>query len=381
MTERDKILIADPDRCVRGFIKKTVTSHGFIAKDCPDAALIPDLPEAAECFLVFVNPDHPVHDRQTIVSGAIHLPSLPLVVVLTENEDMETAVTFLRNGAFDILPKPFTSNEVSRLVEQAMTVRNLERKNSELETRLSTTEKMAVIGKLAAMVAHELGNPLDGTRRFIDLAAASSPESPDQLEFLAGARAGIRRMEDIVRRLLDLSRNVRPGDRLLPLSTVAAESIEREAREKFSSRGEEEGMFEVILQQPLPEVAVPEGLNQVFFNLIRNARQAAGSRSRGRLVITAQVEDLAVEVLFEDNGPGVPDAIRETIFEPFFTTSGWGSGTGLGLTVCQDILESCEGILTVKKGSEGGALFSIRFPVVHDDSWADGKGSLRATVR
>src|SRR3569623_465216 len=125
-----------------------------------------------------------------------------------------------------------------------------------------------------------------------------------------------------------------------------------------------EGRVEVVLQlSPLPPlVCNGAALGQVFYNLLINAVQAMAGRTDARVRISSVARDEGVEVTVADNGPGISAEVLPRIFEPFFTTKEVGKGTGLGLTVCTDLIESHHGRLTVKSATGAGAEFSVYLP-------------------
>ncbi|MFO1056600.1 MAG: response regulator, partial [Dongiaceae bacterium] len=121
------------------------------------------------------------------------------------------------------------------------------------------------------------------------------------------------------------------------------------------------------LQKDLPAVwADPDQVSQVLTNLVVNAQQAMADRPQPRrLTIATSADPLArrVRLSIADNGPGVPAAIRARIFEPFFTTKPEGTGTGIGLWVCHDIVTSHDGTIAIEDAPGGGAAFVIELPV------------------
>jgi histidine kinase len=113
-------------------------------------------------------------------------------------------------------------------------------------------------------------------------------------------------------------------------------------------------------------------LEQVFINLLINARDAIEERWQGasgaeapekRIDLRGRLRDEGVVVEVEDTGPGIPEGLREKIFEPFFTTKEVGKGTGLGLSISYGIVRECNGTIQARAGSLGGACFVLSFPV------------------
>jgi signal transduction histidine kinase len=104
------------------------------------------------------------------------------------------------------------------------------------------------------------------------------------------------------------------------------------------------------------------GLNQVFLNLIKNAAESFGDGG-GSIDISLRHADGVVQVVVEDDGPGIPESIRESLFEPFFTTKDAGEGTGLGLSISRQIVASHGGTLEVESEEGAGARFTICLPV------------------
>jgi C4-dicarboxylate-specific signal transduction histidine kinase len=124
---------------------------------------------------------------------------------------------------------------------------------------------------------------------------------------------------------------------------------------------------EIEATQDLPLlVGDPRALNQVFLNLLKNARDAMNGR-KGKIHVNLFADDKALTVRIRDEGPGIPAKIRDTLFEPFCTTKGPGEGSGLGLSISRNILYSQHGSLSLLETSEKGTTFEVRLMLPDDD--------------
>jgi C4-dicarboxylate-specific signal transduction histidine kinase len=113
-------------------------------------------------------------------------------------------------------------------------------------------------------------------------------------------------------------------------------------------------------------------LEQVFINLLTNARDALAEAERKRIAIDCSVEEGLVVIVFRDTGPGIPEGLEQRIFDPFFTTKEVGTGTGLGLSITYGIIKDHRGSISVENGRGEGACFRIELPV------AEAKGKSRS---
>lgn len=247
----------------------------------------------------------------------------------------------------------------------------------QLQAQLMQMERVVAIGSLAAGIGHEINNPLAYVQSNIDYCTERWGELLDVLELfrkdhgdayldgqmqrefhqfasaLAEASEGVDRVSSIVADLREFTnmRNARLGPVELRRSIDSAVNLARnELRQK--------AQLEIQLDS-LPLVMGNEiKINQVFLNLLLNAAQAIplGSPLKYKIDITASyLEDKGmVEVRVRDNGPGIPAAILEKIFDPFFTTRARGAGSGLGLTVAQNIMHVHGGHISIesKPGEE-----------------------------
>jgi two-component system sensor histidine kinase VicK len=224
-----------------------------------------------------------------------------------------------------------------------------------LREQVTQHEKLAAVGELAAVVAHEVNNPLDGMHSLIRL-VLDGPEVPEETRgHLGMVDDGLSRLEMIVRRLLTFT-----ADEAEPsLVSTIDEQLERALA--FVGRRLEISGVEVRLRLEGDRVPIrvdPNRFPQVLVNLLLNAADAMPEG--GRLTISARSEDGGVCIAFEDEGPGVPPGLQEQIFRPFFTTKGPGKGTGLGLAVSRRIIEGHGGTLSVREAERGGARFEVR---------------------
>ena len=231
----------------------------------------------------------------------------------------------------------------------------------ETREQLAGSERMASIGRLAAGVAHEIGNPIAAIMGMHDLIEDTETLDEDRADFLRRMRKETERIHVVVRDLLDYAR---PED--APLSGIPTPANVSEVvsdalalvRPQKDWRGIE---LCVDVPEGLEVMLSPQRLTQVLLNLLLNAAAAMTLLpAEAPRAITVRARAGRIEV--EDTGPGVPQQVRGRIFDPFVTTKDVGSGTGLGLAVCRGIIEGAGGKIYVDAEYTKGARFVIELP-------------------
>jgi len=231
--------------------------------------------------------------------------------------------------------------------------------NADVQKQLAEAERLAALGRLAAKVAHELNNPIDGILRYVNLAmrAIEQEKLEKPKEYLTQCREGLMRMMQITSELLEFSRRTRSSLEYVKIEQIIEDAIK-------SMEPQADALNVRILRQyggNLP--AIRSGnLFQVFCNLTKNALDAMPNG--GELRVSSRLEgEEAMVVEFQDTGPGFAPEDAESLFEPFFTTRAPGEGTGLGLAICRDILEVYHGRITAGNVPEGGSVFTVLLPL------------------
>ena len=220
------------------------------------------------------------------------------------------------------------------------------------------SEKLAHLGRMAAGVAHELNNPLTGITIYAELLKESLPvDSPAQGD-LSAILEDADRCRDIVRGLLDYSRQSQIAVEELELSHILEEAL-------GLIRDETVFMHVEIARQydpnPLPIEGDPRLLRQVFINLIMNAVDAMEGRGSLTLHTFLDADGMRVAEV-GDSGPGIQPADLARVFDPFFTTKEVGKGTGLGLSVAFGVVSRHGGEITVSSTGPQGTVFQVRLP-------------------
>lgn len=228
-------------------------------------------------------------------------------------------------------------------------------RQKQIEKELAVRERLSSLGLLTAGVAHEINNPLEGIANYLRLAQRADLDPAQRAEHLDGVRHGFERIRDLVRELLRFARpQSAEGE------TDLAESVRRAMRlAAFSPDLAKVTLESEGLDQPLWVTGDAGRLEQVVFNLLLNAGAAMGARGRVRVRATRPSTN-AVELLVEDEGPGIAPENLERIFDPFFSTRG---STGLGLSVSYGIVRAHGGDLTAANRPEGGAQLRMRLPL------------------
>ena len=253
------------------------------------------------------------------------------------------------------------------LVEDLLS--RLKNANSDCEkitAELNEQSRLVCLGELAAGVAHELNNPLGGIIVYAHLLKEdTTPDDPRYTNIDKVIRESDR-CRRIVRGLLDYARREEPRLEMVSLSTVLDDAV----RNLTGNHTLDSVSVTRISDDGIPPVNVdPSLLQEVFENIIRNAAEIM--EGGGEITITDFLECDGdsrenVRVDIADTGPGIPEQYIGKIFDPFFTTKRKTHGTGLGLSVCRNLVRKHNGTLTVNNRSEGGAVFSVRLPCGSD---------------
>lgn len=238
--------------------------------------------------------------------------------------------------------------------------RSLLERAGELERRqaqLIQSGKLAAIGELAAGVAHEIGNPLSAISGYAQMIQENAHTREEHLRFASEIE---READFIVRIIKDLLEFSRPsGDELKPVDIreLCDAAIRTVSAHKAFTNVEIVSKFAPDI--PLVECH-PKEIQQVFMNLIMNAAQAMNGG--GRIKVEGALAPDRIFISVRDEGPGVPQDIKDKIFDPFFTTKPPGVGTGLGLSIAYRIVEKHGGRLELESTSAGSA-FSFALPL------------------
>ena len=233
----------------------------------------------------------------------------------------------------------------------------------EAQDRLVRSERLASVGRLAAGLAHEIGNPISALMGLEDLVLAGGLTPEEEHDFLTRMRKETERIHRILRDLLQFARPA-----ATPLSgedEPEPGDVDTAARDTAALVAPQRSLKEVSLKLEvapgLPAVSLGhEQLMQVILNLVMNAADAVGAG--GNIRIAAARHAGGVRLLVEDDGPGVDARVKAQLFEPFVTTKEVGKGTGLGLAVCRGLVEAAGGSIALDTEYGRGARFIVDLP-------------------
>lgn len=237
---------------------------------------------------------------------------------------------------------------------------------TQAQAQLVRSERMASVGRLAAGVAHEIGNPIAALMGIQELLLDDDLPARERADFVRRMQRETERIHGVVRDLLDFAR---PEEKAAPSGSPPAPADVRAAAGDVVALVRPQKQFRNVRVEteiegaPLVTLAQPR-LVQVLLNLALNAGHAiVVIGGQGRVTIRAHAIDGArVRIEVEDDGPGVAAEVRDRLFEPFVTTKDVGEGTGLGLAVCRGLVESAGGEIGLDAAYDGGARFYVVLP-------------------
>lgn len=230
---------------------------------------------------------------------------------------------------------------------------------TEANVQLERSERMASVGRLAAGVAHEIGNPLSALLGLEDIMLDGGLDPAAQRDFIVRMKKETERINGVVRDLLDFARSDAHDEEESADVKAVFEDVAALVKPQKDLRDIE---LSLDVEPGLHVALGPNRLTQVILNLVLNAAGAL-ENTPGTVRLRAKREGDVAHIEIEDTGPGVPPSMRERIFEPFVTTKEVGKGTGLGLSVCRGIVASAKGTISVDPSYEGGARFVVELPI------------------
>jgi len=306
------------------------------------------------------------------------------LVALAESYSEDDGLPFLVPGRGDEFGQ--LSVALNRMLEQIegdreklrSAVRSLEEANRELcntQQEMVRTEKLASIGRLAAGMAHEIGNPLGIVQGYMELMKIQDIPLEERRDYVERAEQELQRVNSLIRQLLDYSRVPKREKMRTQLHDVIGSLVRMVGQQPFMEKIDLNCFYSAskdIIK------ANPDQLRQVFLNCLMNSADAiaAAGREDGRIQLSTQNEKEPgpastaefIMVSISDNGEGIRKEDLPNVLDPFFTTKAPGEGTGLGLSVSHSIITGLGGSMKLKSRYGKGTTVEIRLPLAGSES-------------
>jgi signal transduction histidine kinase len=352
-----RILVVEDDRDIQDALSVTLREEGFdvtVALSGEDA--LARLRQDASVDLIVLDLVLPGMSGWQFRSAQRSQAAISAIPVIAMSADRRAEAQAIHADYY--LPKPFTSETLLAAVHQVFLGQECRR----LEKRLRESERLVLLGTVAAGVGHEINNPLTYILANVDMLEKTLPElEPQQiLSRLREVRHGAERIRSVVAALRDMSRRPDEQRQLMELRAVLERSIAMagpEVRSRARLHQDLVGAPAIVGNEPR--------LGQVFINLLINAAQAFDSGVPETNDVSVRARTVATDAIVEisDSGRGIAPDLQERIFEPFFTTKEPGRGTGLGLAISRDIVAEHGGRIEVESAPGRGSTFRVVLPL------------------
>ena len=284
--------------------------------------------------------------------------TVPLRKIVAASQEVAT-------GNLNVNVEVVSGDELGRLAysfnKMSLALKERDEKLKEFtKKKISESERLALIGQLSANVAHELNNPLQGIVTYASLALEKETFDDVSRQNINKIVIQANRCRDIIRGLLDFSRQKKPDITLCNANSLLQGCI---------SLVENQAIFhnikvEMNLDQSLPMIVIdPSQIERVFLNLIINAADAMNGAGTLKITTTLNPSTHCIDIDIKDTGHGIAPENMEKIFDPFFTTKETGHGVGLGLAISYGIVKEHHGALTVESELGKGTTFTVSLPL------------------
>lgn len=384
VSEQYKILFIEDEEQLRKNIQALLIQEGYHVDTAENGQAGIELLEKRAYDIVLTDLLMPDVDGLEVMEFIKETLPNTLGIVITGYASLESAVQAMRKGAYDYVSKPldfdFLKLSIDRAIEKIRLKREIQSYYEQLETKviertrelremqaqLIQTEKLAAIGELAAVVAHEIKNPLVAIGGFARLLRKRISDPHKVRELTAIIVDEVGRLERILKNLLHFTKESEPS--LIPENLNSI--IEKTMKVFHHELDKTNIRLKLDLAGNLPVVMVDnDQFRQVLVNMTRNAIHAMPEG--GELSMRTSWESGQIRLDITDTGMGIPEEDVEKIFEPFYTKK--SGGTGLGLPISAKMVEDHGGLVRVSSSPGKGTTFSILLPI-HSTSDEDDPG-------
>lgn len=309
-----------------------------------------------------------------LLNRSVILPIIQLTKTTQQisQGDLKQRVTLLGPREITTLGQSFNhmaQNLQYSMAEQQRQLETLQQTNDELhrtQQQLVQSDRMASVGNLTSGMAHELGNPLSAVIGYLELLKKKQHEQP-QLDLVNRALIESGRMDQLLKDMLDFA----APSPVHTLNDCDPAHVVAQTCEMLHLQGVlKNHTLTNLVTNDLPQVSIdPHKLQQVFVNLILNARDATSGdqmeilNKKGIITLRSSESDGHILLSVQDNGHGMDEKQQLAIFDPFFTTKEQGKGRGLGLYVCYQLVKDCGGQIEVNSVLNEGSCFTITLPI------------------
>lgn len=293
-------------------------------------------------------------------------PPFP-VIIMTSYGDEKIAVAAMKSGALDYIVKSASAfAQLPYTVGRALREWNLLQQHKQAQAEIIRSSHLASLGELAAGVAHEINNPINGVINYAQLLFNRLGHDPANRDIAERIIREGDRIATIVRNLLSFARPQKETGALLNIADVLVDCLSL-----ASAQMHKEGIIlRIDLAEHLLQVfGLKQQLQQVFVNLISNARYAlnekysSGDPQKILELSACKIFGSRVRIIFKDYGTGIPAAIIDKVFNPFFTTKPADRGTGLGLSISYGIITNHGGTLKIASDCGFFTMVTVELPL------------------
>lgn len=365
-----KILVVDDQPINVKVLEKKLSQHGMTVLEAYSGASALKMAATEKPDLILLDIMMPEMDGVEVcrrLKASAETKEIP-VIFITARTSREGKLEGLSSGAADYITKPLDLEETMARVNTQLAIRRNHMANLELTRRLADSRRQAAISHVTEGIAHNLNNLLGVAVGYLDIMKQSF-ERPDRLKSTClQLDEAIQRLVKIVRELTtvaEFSKVRKQQGRLQPIMAAGIERFRRDA-----------GAVEVEVDMPEESIEMwtnADILEDVIARLLINAWESYNrmeTKTDRWLSVTAREvldsEDKTfVEICVLDNGPGIPDTIKDHVFDPFVTTDS-SVGRGMGLTIVRHSIESLGGTVQLEQRSKGGTCARLHHPVLDE---------------
>lgn len=349
---------------------------GVVTTAAPLAPIYKTLRKSEKVILLYILMD-------TLILVLVGISLLSRVVVKPIHKLLKMTEEY-KEGDISHLVSETSRNEIGSLSRSmSIMLKRLDENKKELKAHISSlekanrslkqaqneivrSEKLASVGRLAAGVSHEIGNPLGIILGYLGLIKKEDIADEEREDFLHRIETEVTRINQIIRQLLDFSRSSSGRPKKTHTHELILNTLDILKPQPMM---EEIRVTPVLSASRDTVFTEPNQLQQVFLNIIMNVADAfsgnassENQNSTKELVINSENIEKGIELRFTDNGPGIPEEELTRIFDPFYTTKEPGKGTGLGLYVCYRIVEDLKGAIRVESSPGKGTSVIVVLP-------------------